>query len=250
MLYAVYRQVSATWPSRFLVLLISCGLLQLSPAEDPPLVISVIPGNAVNQVGIPLFTRVYEQLGQAVTFAEVPTARESRMIEAGNIDAVMAQIDGHQQRNPGLIQVPVPLTQIHITAFVKGEQITRSELLERKSLRLGRLRGLTFGLSWPEDVQWVEVNQTRQLIQLLNQGRIDAAISPELSAQYFVVEMGLTNISRLTTPLTSINVFHYIHRDHQHLLPGLTRILRRMEQNGALQTRHNAYRQQLGLSPR
>ncbi len=110
MLYAVYRQVSATWQSRFLVLLISCGLVQLSLAEDPPLVISVIPGNAVNQVGIPLFTGVYEQLGQAVIFAEVPTARESRMIEAGNIDAVLAQIDGHQRQNPDLIQVPVPLT--------------------------------------------------------------------------------------------------------------------------------------------
>lgn len=199
---------------------------------------------------MPLFTEVYEQLGQAVTFVEIPTARESRMIATGDIDAVMAQIDGHQQRNPDLIQVPVPLTQVFITAFVKGEPTTREALLGRETGRLGRLRSLTFGLTWPENVQWVEVNQTRQLIQLLNQGRIDAAISPELSAQYFVVEMGLTNINRLTTPLTSINVYHFIHRDHQPLVPGLTRILLQMEQDGTLLARHNNYRQQLGLPGR
>ncbi|MEP4545255.1 MAG: transporter substrate-binding domain-containing protein [Saccharospirillum sp.] len=204
----------------------------------------------MNQVGMPLFTEVYEQLGQAVTFVEIPTARESRMIAAGNIDAVSAQIDGHQLRNPDLIQVPVPLTQIYITAFVKGEPTTREALLSRETVRLGRLRSLTFGLTWPENVQWVEVNQTRQLIQLLNQGRIDAAISPELSAQYFVVEMGLSDIHRLKTPLASINVYHYIHRDNQHLLPDLTRILLQMEQDGSLLARHNAYRQQLGLPAR
>ncbi|WP_394168194.1 substrate-binding periplasmic protein [Saccharospirillum alexandrii] len=204
----------------------------------------------MNQVGTTLMTDVYEQLGQAIIFVEVPTARESRMIAAGDIDAVMAQIDGHQQRNPDLLQVHVPLTQIYITAFVKGEATTREALLGQERVRLGRLRSLTFGLTWPGNVQWVEVNQTRQLIQLLNQGRIDAAISPELSAQYFVVEMGLSDIHRLKTPLTSVNVYHYIHRDHQHLLPDLTRILLQMEQDGSLLARHNAYRQQLGLPAR
>jgi polar amino acid transport system substrate-binding protein len=245
----VFRYSLSPVRKGFLALLLVLGWMPQGLAENTPLVISVIPGNAVNQVGIPLFTEVYEQLGQAVTFQNIPAARESRMIAAGNVDAVLAQLDGHQQRNPALVQVPVALTQIQITAFVKGEPTTAAALLGRKPLRLGRLRGLTYGVEWPANVQWVEVNQTRQLIQLLDRGRIDAAISPELSGQYFVLEMGLTDISRLTSPLVSVNVFHYIHRDQQPLLPELTRILQQMEQNGSLLARHNAYRQQLGLPP-
>ncbi len=176
----------------------------------------------------------YQQLNIELRVRELPAERALNEANRGTTDGDMTRIAGLEARYPNLLRIPVAVNQIEGMVFTSGTDI---KVTGWESLRPYRI-GVRIGIKFAEDgtrgmnVQPVATNEL--LFSKLELGRTDIIVASRIEGQVLMKRLNTRKVRPVEPPLTTISLYHYVHRRHQALVPRLTRVLQAMEQSGRI----------------
>jgi polar amino acid transport system substrate-binding protein len=191
--------------------------------------------NSIVRVAQLVMTDIYQKLGYHVKFRHCPLKRALMAANAGIYDAEVARVKGLEAKFPNLIRIPVAIYQIEGVAFTKNKDFPIDGWESLRPYKIGVLRGVQFAEKGTENLNREISNSLISMFKKLDAERVDVVVEAKLNGIITIKQLKLhDSILILNPPLETIELFHYVHKKNEHLVPKLTEILRQMKQNGSL----------------
>jgi polar amino acid transport system substrate-binding protein len=174
-------------------------------------------------------TQAYRAIGYQLNIQYLPAERSLKMSSQGKFDGELFRIAAVGQRYPQLLQVPVALARVELCAFVKAGREHEFGLWQQDTtLRIGFVRGFKMAELYEVAGHTTIVNTPGQAVQMLQQNKIDLLLEDRQSLLEATAgdEQG-ANLVRLPDVLATEELFHFVHQQHQHLIPALSEQLQR-----------------------
>lgn len=210
---------------RKLAALLVCVVSWLAWSKEQFVVLSHEPlrqlPSLVKQVRV-----AYRNAGIRIDVRYLPSKRAIITSQESDwVDAVMARVPEFGEMNSGFVRVPVPLWRTDIGSVMRKQSdrvFTWQDLNTDKGLRVGALRGIIAIEKQLNRGEIVYVNTAEQGVSLVNRDRIDVFVLP---LAYFPSNLppdAYQNVKLCTRALAKVELFHFIHTRHEHLLPVIT----------------------------
>lgn len=176
-----------------------------------------------------LMKTVYNAEGIEVQLVKAPLARIHYMANSGQVDAAIGGLpESTDGVYPNLVKVPTPIfrTAYHVYAMPEL-RFTGLESLQGKRIIAMRGSESLKRILPNEDIRWL--NDSVQLIRLLEGRRADFAIALENTANNLLAEMPDTLVSRKDEEaFYSFRLHHYVNERHRELVPRLDQRLQQV----------------------
>lgn len=190
------------------------------------------PVKAVGEV----LRRAYQKIGIKIEILELPGVRGLKYSHEGQTDGEAFRTRGIETEYTDLIRIDVAVSADEMFLFVKqGKEfeVDGWESLPKEGL-VGYQRGVKFvELNAAKySIKTYHVDSTEQLFKMLDFGRVDAVISGSEMGAKNIRTLNLQNIIRLTPPIHTSVLYHYLHKKHAHLVPQITAVLQEMKASG------------------
>jgi len=206
----------------------------LSDAEEYHFVsINNLIEQEIGQIVLP---QVYKKLGINITITPLPGKRAEFEATSGNSDGEIMRVFSYGLENPTTVRVPTAYYYLETMAFIKkgsGVKISNKNDLSRYTI--AKVRGvkhtdnITQGLS-----NIYDLNTTKQLMMFVEKGRTDVALTNRVDGLMALKELGINNIIPIEKPLATLDLFHYIHKNHKDLIPRVDAKIKEMKASGEL----------------
>ncbi len=180
---------------------------------------------------------IFREVGLQAEVQVFATATERSLLNAnaGIDDGMAMRIAGLEAQYPNLIRVPEPLIVNDFVAYTTRPRFATDNW---KSLEP---YVVTYIIGWKiferNVTQAREITQVRdadQLFGLLGSGRADVALYERWQGLERVRAMGIKALV-LEPPLVRTDMFIYLHKKHEALVPGVSQALARLKKNGGYQ---------------
>jgi len=188
------------------------------------------------KIGKIIISEVYNTLNIHVQITPLPGIRAQVEAASGSKDGEIMRIWTYGLETPTTIRVPTPYYYLETMAFIKvnsGIKIKNKDDLRKYSLV--KVRGvkhtnnITAGMP---DVY--TIGSTEQMMEFLNDGRADIALTNTVDGLMALQKLGFTEIVPLDEPLAVLDLYHYIHSDHLKLVQKVDDAIKKMKENGQL----------------
>jgi len=188
------------------------------------------------KIGKIIISEVYNKLNIEVEITPLPGIRAQVEAATGSKDGEIMRIWTYGLETPTTIRVPTPYYYLETMAFVKvnsGIKIDNKEDLRHYSLV--KVRGVKHTNNITEGMPDVyTIGSTEQMMEFLNDGRADVALTNTVDGLMALQKLGFTGIIPLDKPLAVLNLYHYIHSDHLELVQEVDAAIKKMKGNGQL----------------
>ncbi len=219
-----------------------CVVVSFSQAQTPVVIGSDV-GSVVVEISELVLKEAYQRAGIPMEIKHHPSKRSLIMANDGEVDGQVNRIRGIEKAYPNLVMVPV-VVQTHIWyAFVKQGRdisITAWDWESLRPYRIARHRGIRLAEKRTGGMKTHVVDTWEQIVKLIDIERDDIGLFP--------IAVGLSEIQRMnittvvpSVPLEKVQVYHYLHKSRQDLVPRLTRVLQQMEREGRIQAIRDEY---------
>ena len=169
--------------------------------------------------------KAYASLGYNLQVRQLTSLSHAN---AGMVDGDLMRIDGVTRSFKNLIQIPIPLSLVHIVAYSRDPGIRVRGWSSLFPYRIGILDGILITDQQTRGMVRRTARSIDQLGQWLAGDEIDIAVLPR-EAEWFGADTQATyGVRELPGVLESIFLYHYLNKEHKHLVPELTRELKRM----------------------
>lgn len=169
----------------------------------------------------------YRSLGYDVTLGQYPWKRSALVVSQGQADAELARIKGFGKLYPNLVMVPFPVAQIDVVA-ITSSNLSISHWDELKAYRVGHVGGLLLAKERLKGHPNVSVVPDHEhLLKMLQRGRIDVAVDARVTAIEAIKSSGMDDIRVIDPPLETLDLYHFVNKQHKALVPRLAEIFRR-----------------------
>lgn len=181
-----------------------------------------------------LSQEAFRRVGLEPKLISTPSERSLQLANQGEVDGEGLRIAGLNTQYPNLIQIPERFIGISFVAFTRDAMINLSQGWE--SLMPYRVAFIT---GW----KMFEANATRakvvnrvsspdQMFRMLEGGRIDIALYTRADGIALIRNMGLSSIAPLSPALKDVDMYLYLHKKHESLVPQIANALRDMKADG------------------
>jgi polar amino acid transport system substrate-binding protein len=232
---------------RLLIFVLALLLLPASlRAENQPLILNTsnaAPRSTPDGTGF-LDLVVKEALrraGLSAVISHQPSERALANVNSGQDDGNFARVAGLEGRYPNLVRVPEALTILTFTPFARPPGPRIRDWADLEPYNVGHVIG------WkiledriPQAKSLTRVKDGDTLFDLLAKGRIDVAVYDLLQGRE-IIRRGNLTVVPLDPPLARKEMFLYLNRRHEALVPVLAQTLRDMKQDGTYRTIMAAY---------
>lgn len=204
-------------------------------AATPVLTISTNNTPEDRKVLAAVSREVFRRLGMDVDFVRMPSERSLRAADSGETDGEGLRVAGLSDTYGNLIQVPEPFVRISFVAFARK---ATSIAVDRgwDSLRPHRVAFITgwkmFEANASVARSVTKVNSPEQLFRMLDADRVDLALYTRVGGTTLLRDLGLTSIVALEPSLRDLDMFVYLNRKHEALVPRLAQALREAKRDG------------------
>lgn len=218
-------------------LLVLASLLSwLPPAFADAQTITISTNNT------PLDTKALQQLSQEACrrigigfkLVHLPSERSLTAANLGEIDGEGLRVAGLSNQYPNLIQVPERYVRISFVAFARDASISLDSGWD--SLRPYSVAFITGWKMFEANASGAravnKVDQPEQLFRMLDGGRVDLALYTRADGLALARSMELPTIAPLSPALKDVDMYLYLHRRHEALVPRLAQALREMKKDG------------------
>lgn len=174
---------------------------------------------------VDMFSTMYSRLGYQIEIIKLPDRRS--MYEAGNrdwIDGELARVKEAELLLPDHIRIPVPVSNVAVSAFVKTLNFESNGWRSLKPYKLGSLRGIIATEKNLVGFNTLEAGSPSQLLEMLDRGRIQIAIMPRPMGEFALMTLPY-NIRILAPPIDTFTLYHYVNKKHQAMVPQITQIM-------------------------
>ncbi len=139
------------------------------------------------------------------------------------------------QDTNNLIQVPEPIVNLELKVYSRDLSFPVQGWDSLKEYHNGaRLGAKMLEKNIPGKRTFLPT--TKQLVQMLDSGRIDTMVEWDLLADHTIKELEITGIKKLAPSITVQPLHIYLHKQHQALVPKLNEVLRQMKEDGSFET--------------
>ena len=173
----------------------------------------------------PLVTLAYQNINQPITISYIPSYRSLKLVNQGAMDGELYRVADINKRYPNLIIVPVPLYYIKLTAYAKSDAIIIDGWRSLSAYHLGIIRGVELVNKQTISMHRTIADNHSQLFNMLQNDRIQIALSARFSATPILNALKDSEIKALKPAILSVPVYHFVHKKNQHLIPALTKAL-------------------------
>ncbi|MDM8517618.1 transporter substrate-binding domain-containing protein [Desulfobacterales bacterium HSG16] len=217
----------------FCILIASAGNTDRVYAEKE-LIFSTDGDGILSKISARVLQEAYHQLGIQISYKALPPYRALQMSNSGKMDGELTRIAGLENEFKNLIPVSVPINSLEHVVFTKNLQFTVEGWESLRPYTLAIRRGIKKVEKGTRGMKRTLVPSNEQTFFMLDKGRVDIAISARIIGLKTLSEMKLKNIRILEPPLGRIDLYHYLHKNHEHIVEPVTNILRKMEQEGRI----------------
>jgi polar amino acid transport system substrate-binding protein len=176
----------------------------------------------------------FRRVGAEFKLVSLPSERSLMAANAGEVDGEGLRVDGLTEQYPNLLRVPERYVSISFVAFARDATISLDRGWDSlKPYRVGFIRGWKLFEAHAAGARIVQrVETPEQLLQMLDQGRIDIALYTRSSGMALAHRMGLPAIAPLAPTLRDADMYLYLNKRHEALVPRLAKALREMKADG------------------
>jgi polar amino acid transport system substrate-binding protein len=179
-----------------------------------------------------VLAEAFRRIGMEVDFVYTATAKSLADVNAGLFDAEINRIAGIEAQYPDLRRVTEPNMVMDFVAF-SSRDIPIDGWESLQDLDIGMVKGWKILETNTEGYPGVvKVPSEIELFRMLGRGRLDVALYDLLTGYVVLGDLGLQNIAHLEPPLASLEMYLYVHRKHEGILPAIAGSLRAMKADG------------------
>jgi len=221
-------------PSRTFVVLFMLFLAVLAHAESRQVVVST-NNTPLDRKALELLTQeVARRTGIEFKIVSHPSERSLHMANQGEVDGEGLRVAGLGSQYPNLVQVPERFIGISFVAFSKDAMINLDRGWE--SLKPYRVSFITGWKMFEANASGArnitKVEKPEQMFRMLDGGRIDLALYTRADGIALIRGMGLSTIAPLTPSLKDVDMYLYLNKRHEALVPRIAQSLRDMKADG------------------
>ncbi len=187
---------------------------------------------AINRV----LTEVFKQMGLDLKIVVMPSKRSLINANAGIEDGNFLRTKGITAKFPNLIMVPERLSVNNIVAFSKDPSIKVDGWKSLNNYHVVCVNGWrNCERELPNPKQKTVIKDEKLLFTLLEKNRADIGVFGRSTGLAVLKELHFTDIKPLKPPIVVSDLFLYIHKKHELLVPVISDILQRMKSDGTYQ---------------
>ena len=168
------------------------------------------------EVGRLVLPQIYAKLAIDIDITPLPGNRAQYVVNTGMFDGEIMRIWSYGEENPTSIRVPTPYYYLETMAFVRKDSNLKVETANDLSeLKIGRVRGVKHTNNITADLTDIyDVHSTKLMFELLEQGKIDVALTNTLDGKVMIQRHQFKNIRAMDKPLATLALYHYLHGKH------------------------------------
>lgn len=130
--------------------------------------------------------------------------------------------------------IPIPVCFLELVVLTKNTQFPVQGWQSLEPYKIGIRRGAKIVEVNTKGMKRHVVSQYEQLFKLLDIGRIDIAVTSRVQGLTLIQKFDLEGFKILEPPLKTTNLYHYLHKKHENLVPKITASLQEMEKKGEI----------------
>lgn len=182
-----------------------------------------------------LSTEAFRRAGLEVRFVNHPSERSLQLANQGEVDGEGLRVAGLEAQYPHLVRVPERFIGISFVAFSKDALVNLDKGWESlKPHRVAFITGWKMFEANAKDAKSVtKVDRPEQLFKMLDSGRVDLALYTRADGVAILREMGLASIAPVSPALKDVDMYLYLNRRHEALVPRVAAALRDMKADGS-----------------
>lgn len=175
-------------------------------------------------------TEAFRRMGIKIRIIAMPSKRSLINANKGIEDGNLLRTKGITARYPNLLMVPEKLSINQIVAFSKNRNIRVDGWKSLNSYHVVCVNGWrNCERELPAPKQKTIVKNDKLLFTLLEKNRADVGIFGRNTGMATLKKLGITDIIPLEPPIIVSDLFLYIHKKHESLIPDISSTLRQMK---------------------
>lgn len=188
------------------------------------------------EIGAYVLPKIYQELDLDISISPVPGNRAQQLASSGAKDGEIMRIFSYGIEHPTTLRVPTPYYYLETMAFIKeGSNITIDSSEDLKNYSIAKVRGVKHTNNITQGLPHVyDLSSTENIMRLVSQGRVDIALTNSIDGKIALQELKITNVVPLKKPLATLDLFHYLHQEHQALIPIVDAKIIELKNNGKL----------------
>ena len=182
-----------------------------------------------------LSKEAFRRIGVEFKLVTLPSERSLHSANLGEVDGEGLRVAGLSGQYPNLVQVPERYIGISFVAFARDATIRLEQGWESlKPHRIAFINGWKMFEDNASGARSVsKVDKPDQLFLMLDSGRVDLALYTRTDGVALARAMGLGAIAPIAPALKDVDMYLYLNRKHEALVPRLSQALREMKADGS-----------------
>lgn len=189
---------------------------------------------AMGTIAEAVLREAYRRVGIELAIKEFPAERALNEANRGILDGELSRMAGIEARYPDLVRIPVAINRIEGMVYTNRADFRVDGWDSLRPYLIGVRIGIKFAEDGTHGMRVQRVPTNEQLFSKLELGRTDIVVSTRTEGEAMIRRLKTRHVRALEPPLLTIDLFHYLHRKNQDLVPRLTDTLRQMEREGRI----------------
>lgn len=201
----------------------------LNTSNEPP-----NSTDSLNGICDRVVKEAFRRIGMDVQIIRLPSERALLNANEGIEDGNYARVGGMISRlYPNLVQVPEPITKFEFTAFSKKHDFKASGWEGLKPYHVGIVTGWKILENNIQNTKSLTmVSNADALFGMLEAEKIDIAVYDLRQGKFAIKKLKVKDIRAALPPLTTQDMYIYLHKKYETIVPKLTDALRQMKKDG------------------
>ena len=182
-----------------------------------------------------LSREAFRRIGWDFRLVSLPSERSLQAADNGEVDGEGLRVAGLGGQYPNLVQVPERYIGVSFVAFGKDPSIKLAQGWDSlKPYSVSFITGWKMFENNAGSARLVtKVGKAEQMFRMVEGDRVDLALYTKADGVALVKNLGLNGIVPLTPALKDVDMYLYLHKRHEALVPKLAQALRSMKADGS-----------------
>jgi len=206
-------------------------VLQLNVTGKAPL-------NTISKKGFmdEVATEAFRRIGYGLATLSLPAERGLRNADRGLVDGEMSRVKGLDKIYMNLVRVPEKIMDWEFVAFSNNPISMENGWAALSGKTVAHINGWKIlEKNIPEQAEVTKTSSADNLFKLIQRNRADYVLYERWGGRYLLKKMKMSNVKMCNPPLAVKEMFIYLHKKHQALVPKLASALANMKKDGSYQ---------------
>ena len=182
-----------------------------------------------------LVDEIFKRIGIKAKVIRLPSGRSIVNANEGIDDGVIARTKGMDKQYKNIIRIPIPVVKFRFVAYSLDTKINITNWDSFAPYSVGYIRGWRiYEVNVKKSKGITVVNNAEQLFRLLMNGRTDLILFEYYRGTWWNEHLN-ANAHLIGSPVAEKDMFMYMNKKHEKLVPKITEALKEVKKDGTYQ---------------